>query len=275
MVGMVDVLAAGARDDDLARACLANAGAIGDAIAGRDGAVAERDPSIDRHRSAADGGLWNAVTRTALPDEEADAAIRETIAWYGGRTIRWWTGPADRPLDLEDRLAARGFEGVRAPGMICDLSGPWDADDPGGLEIGRAASPDDVSDFLAVLSSVYPGDVGWQDGWHAAFTAIGFADDAPVRVYVGREEGRPVSSSFLVLGAGVAGVYGVHTNPAERGRGLGAALTRAPMREAREAGYEVAILQAAAKAAPLYARIGFRMVCEVGIYEREPDATGA
>ncbi len=273
MVGMVDVLPTGVGDDELARACLANAGAIGDAIAGHLEAVAEREPSIDWHRSEAIGGLWNAVTRTALPDEGADAAIRETIAWYGDRTIRWWTGPDDRPTDLDARLATHGFEGARVPGMACELAGPWDAPDPGGLEIRRATSPDEVSDFLTVLSSVYPGDVGWQGSWHAAFTAIGFADDAPVRVYVGREGARPVSSAFLVLGAGVAGVYGVHTGPADRGRGLGAALTRAPMREAREAGYEVAVLQAAPKAAPLYGRIGFRTVCEVGIYEREPDGT--
>jgi ribosomal protein S18 acetylase RimI-like enzyme len=270
MVGMVDVLVRNAGDDELARACRANAGAIGDAIAGRDGAVTERGPSIDRHRSAADGGLWNAVTRTAFPDDEADDAIRETIAWYGARTIRWWTGPADRPHDLEDRLAAHGFEGVRAPGMVCDLADPWDADDPDGLEIRAATSSEDVADFLTVLTVVYR-DAGWQESWQDAFTAIGFADDAPVRVYVGRERGRPVSSSFLVLGAGVAGVYGVHTDPAERGRGLGAALTRAPMRQARDAGYEVAVLQAATKAASLYARIGFRTVCQIGIYEREPD----
>jgi len=274
MVGMVDVLAAGVGDDELARACLGNAGAIGDAIAGRDGALAERGPGIDRHRSAADGGLWNAVTRTAFPDEGADAAIRETIAWYGDRTIRWWTGPGDRPLDLEDRLAAHGFEGVRAPGMACDLADPWDADDPDGLEIRAASSAEDVGEFLTVLTAVYR-DAGWQESWRDAFTAIGFHDDAPVRVYVGREGGRPVSSSFLVTGAGVAGVYGVHTDPAERGRGLGAALTRAPMRDARDAGYEVAVLQSTAKAAPLYARIGFRTVCEVGIYERDPGATGA
>jgi hypothetical protein len=45
------------------------------------------------------------------------------------------------------------------------------------------------------------------------------------------------------------------------------------MREARDAGYEVAVLQAATRAARLYERIGFRTVCEVGIYEREPGAT--
>jgi ribosomal protein S18 acetylase RimI-like enzyme len=153
--------------------------------------------------------------------------------------------------------------------MACDLTVEgWDAPDPDALEIRRAASSDDVGDFLAVLTAVYR-DAGWQESWRDAFASIGFADDAPVRVFVGREAGSPVSSSFLVLGAGVAGIYGVHTDPAERGRGLGAALTRAPMREARDAGYEVAVLQSAPKAAPLYRRLGFRAVCEVGIYERE------
>lgn len=274
MAGMVDVLPADASPDELARACLANAGAIGDAILADPDAVAERGPWLDRHRSSADGGLWNAVTRTSVPDGDVDDAIRETIAWFGNRTIRWWTGPGDRPIDLDARLTAHGFEAERVPGMAADLAVPWEADAPDGLEIRRATTPDEVADFLAVLSSVYPGEVGWQDSWQAAFTAIGFADDAPVRVYVGREAGRPVSSSFLVFGAGVAGIYGVHTDPAERGRGLGAALTRAPMRAAREAGYEVAVLQAALRAAPLYERVGFSTVCEVGINEREPSAAG-
>jgi GNAT superfamily N-acetyltransferase len=273
MPRMTTVLPATAPIEEHRRACLASAGSIGDAIAGRLGAVAERTRSLDRHRSDVDGGLWNAVTRTALTHEDADTTIRETIEWYRSRTVRWWTGPDERPHDLEARLARHGFEGVASPGMVCDLRGSWDAPDPPGLEIGRAAGPADARDFLTVLSAVYPDEAGWQDTWLDAFVAIGFADDAPVRIYVGREAGRPVSASFLVVGAGVAGIYGVHTNPAARGRGLGAALTRAPMRDARAAGFELAVLQAATRAVPLYARIGFRTVCELGLYERTPAST--
>ena len=47
------------------------------------------------------------------------------------------------------------------------------------------------------------------------------------------------------------------------------------MREARDAGDEIAALKGTTKAAPFYGRIGLRTVCEVGIYEREPGAPGA
>ena len=68
----------------------------------------------------------------------------------------------------------------------------------------------------------------------------------------------------------------MHTDPAVRARGLGATLTRATVREARDAGDEIAALKGGTtKAAPFYGRIGLRTVCEVGIYEREPGAPGA
>lgn len=279
--GFIDVverfLEPDAGDDVLAAACLANTGAIGAALAGRTpGAEADRRESLDRHRGPAEGGLWNAVTRTTVPADEADGLIDETLTWFGDRICRWWIGPTDEPSDLVDRLVAHGFDGSPVPGMVCELGGAWDPPRPmpPDIEVRRVRSRDEADDFLVVLSACYPGETGWQGSWGDAFAAIGFNERSPVRVFVGRSGGEPVAASFLVMGAGVAGVYGVHTVPHRRGAGLGAELTRVPMRAAREEGYRVAVLQANPLAAPLYERIGFRTICQVGLYEREPAAAG-
>jgi predicted GNAT family acetyltransferase len=108
----------------------------------------------------------------------------------------------------------------------------------------------------------------WLAAWADVFTWHLDRPGRPIQVFVGRLDGAPVSCGWLARGAGAAGIYGVQTLPEHRGRGFGAALTRAPMRAGREAGDRVAVLQAAPSAEPLYARLGFRTVASVGLYER-------
>ena len=55
----------------------------------------------------------------------------------------------------------------------------------------------------------------------------------------------------------MAGLYAVVTLPWARRRGIGTALTVAPLVEARAAGYRTATLQASVGGQGVYARIGF------------------
>ena len=255
-----------AGDAALAAACLASAGAIGDLAVGYRDSVVERTATIDRHRSPVPGGLWNAVTRTELADGEADEAIAEALRWFGG-SCRWLTGPSTSPRDLGSRLVAAGFEEEDIPGMACDLTAAWDAPDPPGLQVERAVDRAGIDAAMTVFDAVF-GPGKWVGAWADVFAWFLERPGEPVQLFVGREAGEPVTCGWLARGAGVAGIYGVQTLESRRGRGFGAALTRAPMRAGRDAGDLVAVLQASPLAAPLYERLGFREVCRIGFYER-------
>jgi len=69
-----------------------------------------------------------------------------------------------------------------------------------------------------------------------------------------------------VLHAGVAGIFAVSTLPEARGRGIGTALTVAPLVDAREAGYRVGTLQASDMGYPIYRKLGFQDVCQYNLY---------
>ena len=73
---------------------------------------------------------------------------------------------------------------------------------------------------------------------------------------------------FLTLG--VAGLFAVATAEPARRQGFGAAITLAPLLEAREMGYRIGVLSASPMGFPVYQRLGFREYCKLGLYQWPP-----
>lgn len=85
--------------------------------------------------------------------------------------------------------------------------------------------------------------------------------------FVGYVEDEPVSTTSLVSGAGVIGVYNVATLPGSQRRGYGEAVMRHALAEIRkERGMERVILQSTPAGLRLYERMGFRQVTRVAVY---------
>jgi GNAT superfamily N-acetyltransferase len=58
---------------------------------------------------------------------------------------------------------------------------------------------------------------------------------------------------------------------AARGRGIGTAITLAPLLDARDRGYRVGVLQASEMGYPIYARMGFTEQFRYQLYHWEPE----
>ena len=85
--------------------------------------------------------------------------------------------------------------------------------------------------------------------------------------------GVPVATACLFLDGESAGVYNVGTLPEHRGRGIGAAMTRAALQVADEQDYTVTTLLATEKGISLYRALGFEDVGTFGIYGAVPAVT--
>ena len=207
----------------------------------------------------------------------ADRRILEISAAFAARGtgFLWWVAPFHAPEDLGERLLGAGlrFEGT-APAMAMDLEAlPRDEALPAGLEIVPVTDEATLREFVNVLAlemGVPEGSPNPAARHHAALlVAIPptlAAERIPLR-YLGRIDGRPVATSRISIGGGVAGLYAVATLPDVRGRGIGRALTVAALDAGRALGYRIGVLQASDDGFPVYRRLGFRTIFDYAVYQ--------
>ncbi len=214
--------------------------------------------------------LFNGIFNARLAPENIDAAIERVIARGRAKNVPllWWTGPTTLPTNLGEHLVAHGFVDEGGPtGMAVDLLAlNENAPMPAGLTITRVNDVEMLTQQCrtCILGFGMPDYV--IDHFVNIFTAVGLDPQSPMSHYIAWLEGKPVSASALFLGAGVAGIFNVATLPHARGRGIGAAITLAGLRDARAMGYRIGVLQASKMGLPVYRQLGFQEYCKIGNY---------
>jgi ribosomal protein S18 acetylase RimI-like enzyme len=231
------------------------------------GGELDESATLSRHHAFPINPMFKGAWQPRLDAADADAAIADTIAWFQARHAPfffWWVDAAAQPADLSQRLAAHGFAAweENAPGMaapLADLRYDLMNRVPAGFVMERVTDEAGLLDFkTAFVAGMEIPDWAGQ-AWVEATLAVGI-DAAPWRCYVGRLDGRPVASNMLFCGAGVASVFGVATDPAARGQGIGTAITLIAYQDAYAAGYTHGVLFATELGATIYRHMGFRDV---------------
>ena len=239
----------------------------------------EEGATFCRHFSFPTNPMFKGVWRTRLPEGDVDRTIEETIAWFGERQAPyffWWTGPGTEPANLGARLMDHGLldmaeqqatlaaglhqTALGAPTMALDLTrvdAALVSAVPPGFVIDEVRSDADLADFKQVFVEAYAIPEWAGQAWVDATRSIG-TGSTPWRMFVGRLDGRPVATNMLFCGGGVASVYAVATVADARGKGIGGALTLAPLVEAHRDGYRHAVLFSTEMGVGAYRRIGFR-----------------
>jgi len=206
--------------------------------------------------------LFNCVMRAHLAPEEINASIASAIHRSKARNVPmgWYVGPATAPPGLGADLLASGFclESTQI-GMAMDLQKLDESPQmPGQLTIVKLYDAESLRPWCQTLGEGFEMPDFIVEAFYEVFLYLGFGDEVPVRHYLGLVQGKPVATSSLFLGEGVAGIYDVATIPEARRQGIGAAMTIQPLQEAQTRGYPVGILQSSEMGFPVYRRIGSR-----------------
>jgi ribosomal protein S18 acetylase RimI-like enzyme len=177
-----------------------------------------------------------------------------------GLPFCWNVGPASRLPGLDARLQARSPDRTGGmPAMAVELSPDLGAHAlPGGVIIERVRDEAGLARWAAAYRDAFDLPPGFVAGLRDAYAAIGFEGGVAFRHYVALLDGAPVASATAFLHEGLACLWHIGTLETARGRGIGAAMTVAPLLDAREQSCHTGILYASEMGAPLYRRLGFR-----------------
>lgn len=214
--------------------------------------------------------FWNGVVRASFAEDVVDRKIDETLARFAARQVPlcWLVGPGTRPADLGRRLEAHGLTlDAEDPGMALLLADmPAEIAPVPGLSIAEVGDGEAMVRWIetVVVGSEFPDIV--REHLMLLYGRYGYQSSTAVRYFLGSLQGRPVTTSQLFLGAGVAGLYCVATVPDARGMGIGNAMTVAALQAARDQGYAIGILQSSAMGLSIYRRLGFREYCTFSLY---------
>jgi GNAT superfamily N-acetyltransferase len=188
------------------------------------------------------------------------AALGELGEAYDEAGVEAWTvwSPADDEASA-GRLASAGHVLDSSPRAMALELDRFQQPDPGDLEWTGDGSIDAVK---LVNDVAY----GFEAGTFER--GLGAPPPGTWRIYEAREGGEPVSVLMTTDVEGDCGVWWVGTVPQSQGRGLAGLLLGVALAEARQRGMETSTLQASARGAPVYTRLGYEDVGELRMWER-------
>lgn len=219
--------------------------------------------------------FMNMVVCSQLPPDGADKLIESALARFRSMNIRklsWMTYEGVSPTKMSKCLLAHGltFRESFATEMAVDLALLPDAptDNPD-LRIVRVVDEYTLKQWIHIASIGFKINEKFEKTWYDFFVESIF--EPRFQTYLALLDGKPVATSQLFLSQGVAGIYNVTCIPEARGKGIGSAITLAPLLRAREMGYKIGILQASQKGYNVYRRLGFQDFGKLSLYLWEND----
>jgi GNAT superfamily N-acetyltransferase len=218
----------------------------------RPGLLATVTPTLP-HRSVfngviprAAGALEDALDYLAATYERAGVLAWTVWVPQGEEAARELLGAAGHVLDAAPRAMAAPLEEI-------DL-----ADAAGAVDWRRADEP---GEMCTLLEAVF--------GWEAVATVHLFRRlPGEGHVYLADVGGAPAACVAALDVDGDTAIWNVATRKAARGHGLATALMRQALLDARERGCATSSLQATAMGRPVYARMGYRDLGPLEMWER-------
>ncbi|MBE0696002.1 MAG: hypothetical protein IH586_03675, partial [Anaerolineaceae bacterium] len=226
-------------------------------FAGLPGMVMQEDAEtfwfISRKPAPGDG-----IFRARWTDEQVEERIDALFAAVGAYVdqIDWMVYPGDQPVDLNQRLEARGMAGGLAGNWLwADLTSPGFAPAvPADFHIERVRDDQQMAEWVRISEAGFQQELGC---FYDAYARHGYGPGAFSLHYTGYLGDFPVTSGTLLDAGGCAAIYDVSTPPAFRRQGLGGAITHALMGEIRRRGYASTWIWSSDLGKTVYQKLGF------------------
>jgi ribosomal protein S18 acetylase RimI-like enzyme len=211
-----------------------------------------------------DRSVFNAVV---YDDPHALLAVRDELdaAYVEAGVHAWtvWVRPEHETL--RGSLEAAGHRFDAQPMLMAAELAELDLEPRGAIELAPAPTWEDLARLNDLAYGVDP----------ARSFAVAFSEyeDADGRLYLACVDGEAAAGVGVRNEAGNCEVVFVATAPQARRRGLSSELMRMALRDANEEGCETSTLEATAAGEPVYARLGYRSLGRLGMYELRRTAT--
>jgi len=188
--------------------------------------------------------MFNADGLARLDPAEADGSIEAMKAAFAerGAPAFWWVGVRSEAPDLGRRLEEHGFFDAYWAAMALDLE-RLEARSlaPNGVSVSRVRGGAEMRVWGETFCRAYGVPAFAGESCVEATEAFGH-DAAPWSLYLVHLDGAPAGVSLAFVGPRVLGLLGIATIPEARRRGVGAALSVAPLPGVRAQGFRAAVL---------------------------------
>lgn len=228
------------------------------------GASVQRFGDFQVSDSGLDHDTYNTVSRVAFEDGFTAGAVAEVAAYVRstGRPFSWWIADEAAIAEAVPALAAEGFHPAeREEAMVLRTSEVVYPTHAAEVEVRRVESRDQLAAYAAILAANWDPPAADVERF---LSVAGAAVDWPLvdhhRFYLAYVDGIPAAGAEVFVDAGVAGIYGVATRRAHRGRGLATGLMASALRDLQATDVSWAVLQATPEGSSIYRRFGFRSV---------------
>jgi N-acetylglutamate synthase len=195
-------------------------------------------------------GVWVDEETTAADLSAALGELAGTVPILGVVSRRNTTPSVERLADELDLTLAD-----RTPGMVMTQA-EFHPARAAELDVLRLETADGFAQALAVAATAF--DLSAE--WLAPLYMLEVAALDGVNFYLGRSDGKDVTTAMQMRVGDAVGIFNVGTLEEHRGRGFGAAITSHGVSEGFDSGASFAFLQSSAIGEPIYRRLGFREV---------------
>jgi GNAT superfamily N-acetyltransferase len=214
--------------------------------------------------------FFNCVLNAKFTELNAASEIKQLIKQADEKNVPllWYTSPSSTPANLSQYLTHNGFVQVdKAIGMATNLLTMNTKPIPENITIEMVNDEATLRVWCDTLVIGYEMPSTVADELFSFYKQLGFANAQSIN-YLAKLNGKAVGTSSLILKEGIASIFSVSTIKEARRKGVGRAITQAPLQLAKSLGYEIGVLQSSEMGLPVYESLGFVELCQFTQYYR-------